>query len=165
MIQDKRFFWSIIAVLVLAIFGVALYKAWPILFPPISLSAAVDPQCDLRQGPCTSRLPNGAQVSFSIEPRSIPVVKPLQFKVVLEDLVADKVEVDFAGTDMNMGFNRVTLSPSSDPGVYASGGMLPVCVRDAMEWEARVLISTSQGLVSVPYRFITVRPGVPLPES
>ncbi|MET0089675.1 MAG: hypothetical protein ABW068_06590 [Candidatus Thiodiazotropha sp.] len=163
--QDVRYYWVALGILVLAIFGVALYKAWPILFPPISLSAEVDPQCDLREGPCTTRLPNGVQVRFSIQPRSIPVVKPLQLEVVLKGLVADKVEVDFAGTDMNMGFNRVTLSPSSNPGVYTSGGMLPVCVRDAMEWEARVLISTAQGLVSVPYRFITVRPGVSLPES
>ncbi len=165
MLQDKRFYWAALGVLVLAIFGVALYKAWPILFPTISLSASVDPRCDLRQGPCTTRLPDGAYVSFSIEPRSIPVVKPLQLQVVLQGLNADKVEVDFAGTDMNMGFNRVTLGPSTDPGVYNSGGMLPVCVRDAMEWEARVLISTAQGMVSVPYRFVTVRPGVPLPES
>jgi hypothetical protein len=33
-----------------------------------------------------------------------------------------------------------------------------------MEWEAQVLIDTQQGLISVPYRFITVRPGMQLPE-
>ncbi|MET0064915.1 MAG: hypothetical protein ABW076_01075 [Candidatus Thiodiazotropha sp.] len=162
--QDTRYYWIALGILLSAIFGVALHKAWPILFPTISQSADVDPQCDLRDGPCTTRFPNGAWVSFSIEPRDIPVVKPLQLQVVIQGLDADKVEVDFAGTDMNMGFNRVTLSPASEPGVYNSGGMLPVCVRDAMEWEARVLIATAQGLVSVPYRFITVRPGVPLPE-
>jgi hypothetical protein len=60
---------------------------------------------------------------------------------------------------MNMGFNRPTLQEQT-PGHYSGEGRLPVCVRDAMEWEARVLIETDDGLVSAPYRFITVKPGM-----
>jgi hypothetical protein len=33
-----------------------------------------------------------------------------------------------------------------------------------MEWEARVLIQTDEGLVSAPYRFITVKPGMEPPD-
>jgi hypothetical protein len=158
----NQWLWSVVGLLLLTISGIALYQSWPILFPKISQSAEVDPDCDLRAAPCTSLLQNGARVTFSIEPREIPVVKPLQLQVLLEGMTAEQVVVDFSGVDMNMGYNRVTLLPAGK-GVFSHGGMLPVCVRDAMEWEAKVLISTHQGLISVPYRFITVRPGVPLP--
>jgi hypothetical protein len=33
--------------------------------------------------------------------------------------------------------------------------MLPVCVRDRMTWEARVLLTTPRGLIDAPFRFTT----------
>jgi hypothetical protein len=147
-----------------AICIVALYKTWPILFPKATLKAAVDPDCDLRAGACMTQLKGGGRVTFSIEPRDIPAVKPLALRVELSDIQANSITVDFSGVDMNMGFNRTQLSRQGD-GVFSGKGMLPVCVWDAMEWEAQVLIEGQQGLISVPYRFITVRPGVPLPGA
>ncbi|PVV21775.1 MAG: hypothetical protein B6D78_06785 [gamma proteobacterium symbiont of Ctena orbiculata] len=146
-----------------AICIVALYKTWPMLFPKAAHTASVDPACDLRANGCTTQLNGGGSVTFSIQPRDIPVVKPLALRVDLAGIEAKSIAVDFSGVDMNMGFNRTQLSAQGD-GVFSGKGMLPVCVWDAMEWEARVLIDTSQGLISVPYRFITVRPGVPLPD-
>jgi hypothetical protein len=37
--------------------------------------------------------------------------------------------------------------------------MLPVCVRDRMTWEARVLLQFPQRLLAAPFRFETLRPG------
>jgi hypothetical protein len=90
------------------------------------------------------------------------LVKPLQLRVELQGLKAQQVEVDFSGVDMNMGFNRFKLSRTGE-GEFTGEGILPVCVRDAMEWEAKVLITTPQGLAAAAYRFITVRPGLPIP--
>jgi hypothetical protein len=42
------------------------------------------------------------------------------------------------GVDMNMGFNGFKLSCAGD-GVFTGEGILPVCLRDAMEWETKVL--------------------------
>jgi hypothetical protein len=161
--KNTQLLWGLLGLLFAAICLVALYKTWPILFPKAALRAAVDPACDLRAGACKTRLSNGANVTFSIEPRDIPVVKPLQLSVNLEGMSAESILVDFSGVDMNMGFNRTKLSRVGE-GVFSGQGMLPVCVWDAMEWEAQVLIDTQQGLISVPYRFITVRPGMQLPE-
>lgn len=154
--------WGILALLLLAVCGVALYRAWPMLFPAVEIAAQADPDCDLRAGPCTTRLDGGSSVSLAIEPRRIPVMKPLQFRVEMKNLAADQVVIDFQGVDMNMGLNRAKLEPAGE-GVFTGQGTLPVCVRDAMEWEAKVLIATGRGLISVPYRFITVRPGAALP--
>lgn len=150
------------AVMLIVVSAIAVYKVWPLLFPKVYLAAVVDPHCDLRAGPCTSPLPGGASVTFSIEPRSIPVMRPLKFEVDLEGLAAKGVQIDFSGVDMNMGFNRPTLQRQTT-GHYSGEGRLPVCVRDAMEWEARVLVETDDGLVSAPYRFITVKPGMEPP--
>ncbi|MCG8488255.1 MAG: hypothetical protein MI756_12365 [Chromatiales bacterium] len=156
--------WILAGLLMVAVSAVALYKAQPILFPEVTRTGELDPDCDLRAGPCVSQLNDAVRVSFAIEPREIPLVKPLQLRVSVEGMQADQVQVDFAGVDMNMGFNRVSLK-AGEAGEFKGDGMLPVCVWDAMEWEAKVLISTEQGLISMPYRFITVRPGVPLPGS
>jgi hypothetical protein len=160
--KNTQLLWALLVLLFAAISFVALYKTWPIFFPQAVLKAAVDPSCDLRAGACETRLKDGASVSFSIEPSDIPVVKPLQLSVTLVGLSAKSIEVDFSGVDMNMGFNRTKLSSAGD-GIFSGQGMLPVCVWDAMEWEAQVLIDSQKGLISVPYRFITVRPGLPLP--
>jgi len=155
--------WAVAGLLLLAVSAVAVYKAWPLLFPKVHTAAALDPGCDLRAGPCTSPLPGGASVTFSIEPRAIPVMQPLRLEVDLVGLDAERVQIDFSGVDMNMGFNRPTLQQDRRAGHYSGEGRLPVCVRDAMEWEARVLIQTDEGLVSAPYRFITVKPGMEPP--
>ena len=154
--------WTILALLLGAIVVVAVYRAWPLLFPPVSVTLPLDDNCDLRSGPCTTVVDEKGRVSFAIEPRDIPVMKPLQFQVALQQLEAKAVEVHFNGVDMNMGFNRVQLSRAGD-NLFEGKGVIPVCVRDAMEWQADVLITTEEGVISVPYRFITVRAGLPVP--
>ena len=160
--KHNALLWGTLGLLFAAVCAVAIYRTWPLLFPDIAVSIPADPSCDLRAGPCRSQVEDSGRVSFAIEPRTIPLVKPLQLRVELQGLEAQQVEVDFSGVDMNMGFNRVRLVPA-EAGVFTGDGMLPVCVRDAMEWEAKVLVTTGEGLTSVAYRFITVRPGVPIP--
>ena len=156
--------WIAAGVLFAVVAGVAVYKVWPLLNPRVAEVAPLDPDCDLRAGPCAVRLEDGTRISFAIEPREIPVVQPLTLDVAVEGRDVLGVEVDFTGVDMNMGFNRPRLEPSG-AGRYSGGGMLPVCVRGAMEWEARVLVRTDEGLVAAPFRFITVKPGAAFPDE
>jgi hypothetical protein len=163
--KSNLLLWSVAGLFSVLVIGMAVYRAWPVLFPEIHMVAPLDPDCDLRAGPCTTALPGGqGTVTLSIKPRSIPVVQPLQLQVDLVGLDAKQVQIDFSGVDMNMGFNRPSLENQGD-GHFHGHARLPVCVRDAMEWEARVLIQTDAGLVSAPYRFITVKPGRALPEN
>jgi hypothetical protein len=66
------------------------------------------------------------------------------------------VQVDFVGVDMDMGYNRPSLTEAG-PGIYRGEGMLPICVRDRMAWEARLLIGTPAGLLAAPFRFETAQ--------
>ena len=160
----NRILWLGVALLFLALAGVAAYTVWPLLNPEIARSAPLDPNCDLRAGPCVGELPGGGRISLSIQPQSIPVVTPLQYEVRVEGMEASSVEIDFQGVDMNMGYNRPKLQ-AVEGGLFKGDGMIPVCVRDAMEWEAKVMVRTGQGLVAAPFRFITVKPGMAIPGA
>ncbi len=157
----KTMLWVAVALLMAAIVGVALYKAWPMLFPRIAERAPLDPSCDITRIPCAVHFADRGSVRLDIRPRGIPTVQPLDIEARLAGLPApERVELDFAGLDMDMGYNRVELSPApEDLGVYTGRGMLPVCVRDRMTWEARVLLHQSDGALAAPFRFETTRPG------
>jgi len=156
--------WLLAGLLFLALAGVATYKVWPLLHPELIAEAPVDRGCDLRAGPCTGILPDGGRISFAISPRDIPVIKPIRFQVELEGVDAREVEVDLQGVDMNMGYNRPRLNAKGE-GRFEGDAIIPVCVRDAMEWEAKVLVRTDKGTVAAPFRFITVKPGVSVPAD
>jgi hypothetical protein len=82
----------------------------------------------------------------------------LKLSVHTQGIDAHRVEVDFSGVDMNMGFNRVTLEPIG-PGDLSGAGMLPACVRARMTWQAKILLYTDAGLMAAPFRFDTYLPG------
>jgi hypothetical protein len=156
-----RNLWIVAGLLFLALIAAAIYKFQPLLNPELAAVAPVNPDCDLRSGPCVGKFPDGTEVSFSIEPRTIPLVKPLQLKATVNGVSAHGVEVDFIGLNMEIGFNRSRLKPNTD-GSFDGTGVLPVCIMTVMEWEARVLVQTEQGLIAAPFRFNTVRDGYPL---
>lgn len=158
----QRLIWPLVALLFLGVAGLALYRAWPILFPSLLASAPLDPACDLRQGPCASEIPGLGRFLFEIEPRHLPVAQPLQLQVRVEGVEPHAVEVDFVGVDMAMGFIRPRLQPVG-AGRFAGETTLPVCVRARMDWEARVLVSTDQGLLAAPFRFTSQAGGTASP--
>jgi hypothetical protein len=139
-----------------ALAAAALHVAWPLLNPQVVATAPLDPQCDLRAGACTARLPDGAAVRLELDPKTLPLLEPLRIAVEVEGLRALGVEVDFAGVDMNMGYNRPALA-AEDAGRFVGTTVLPVCVRHRMDWEARVLVRTPAGLVAAPFRFATFK--------
>ncbi|MEA3642060.1 MAG: hypothetical protein VBE63_19280 [Lamprobacter sp.] len=108
--QNARPLWILAIGLALAVVVVVLIKAWPLLHPSLSERAPLNPDCDLLREACQVRFADGGEVRLDIEPRGIPAVRPLQIEVGLSQLpTPERVEVDFRGVDMNMGFNRVRL--------------------------------------------------------
>ncbi len=148
--------WTIIAFLILGVLLVASYKLKDILRPNISVTAELDASCDLRKGSCTSELPNGGKVSFTISPNDIQILKPLTLKLETEGVEVSNVEVDFVGVGMEMGYNRSKLTEVGKK-KFIGKGLLPICVSTRMDWEARVLLQTDGGMVVVPFRFYTIK--------
>jgi hypothetical protein len=139
-------------ILALVLIGVIGYKLSPLLMPKADVTTNPDPGCDLHQAACTAPLPAGGKVTFALTPRPIPVTTPLEMRVDLEGIAADKVSVDFAGVSMNMGFNRPALTAAGG-GQFAGQATLPVCVTGRMTWQATVLIETGRTRLAVPFRF------------
>lgn len=156
--------WILVLAVVLGSAGVVAWQLGPMLEPPPALTAPVNASCDIKAGPCTDTFLDGTRVRFEIRPTGIPLVTPLELDVRVEGVEPSAVQVDFAGYDMDMGFNRTSLRPSGEPGHFTGTGMLPICVRDRMTWEAKVLLETSRGLLAAPFRFVTFR-SRDVPES
>jgi len=146
--------WSIVALLALALLLIVSYKLKDMLKPGVAESAPLNESCDLRKGPCSSNLPGGGVVTFSIAPHDIPILRPLKLDVKVEGVKASNVEVDFTGIGMDMGYNRPQLEPVTKH-EYMGKAILPVCVRSKMDWEAKVLLQTDRGLLMAPFRFYT----------
>ncbi len=136
--------------------GVAAEKLMPSADQPVSLTLPLDKSCDLQKSACSSDLPGGGKLTLSIMPRPIPVLRPLKLEVTVEGARAETVEVDFAGVDMKMGYNRPALQESG-AGRFAGEATLPICSVSSMAWRATVLARLGGKLVAAPFEFVTSR--------
>lgn len=150
--MNRKILIDLIGLLLIALIVLIGYKLSPLLLPKADLTVEPDPACNLQEGPCSVDLPNGGSLRFSVGTRPIPLVKPFELRV--EAANARNVLVDFAGVDMDMGFNRPTLAERS-PGVFTGEATLPVCVTGRMTWQATILLDTANARVAVPFRFVT----------
>lgn len=148
----KQKFHDLLIVALIALLGGAAYLLAPLLRPSSDLAAPLS-DCDLNFGPCRAGLPGGGTVELSLSPRPVPALAPLQLEVKTEGVAADRVEVDLAGVDMNMGYNRPLLTPAGEPGRFLGPASLPVCTTGAMTWQATVLIQSGGKSLAVPFRF------------
>ncbi|MCX7897578.1 MAG: hypothetical protein N2441_06865 [Rhodocyclaceae bacterium] len=140
--------------LVLALLWVVVlaYKLSPSLSPRADRFLWADARCDLQRAPCETTLPSGATVSFSLQPRPIEPMRPLHAEVMTRGLHAQRVKVDFAGVEMNMGFLRPTLR-EAERGRFVGDLMLPACVTGRMLWQATVLIEHEGERLAIAHRF------------
>jgi len=153
---SNKVLWSAIVLLAAALAITAAVKLAPLINPQQEISLLLNTACDLNQGACASPLPGGGKVELAVEPRPIPVLSPLALRVKVTGVAARSVEVDFAGADMNMGFNRYRLIPGK-VGLFTGQATLPVCVRSRMAWQATVLVELGGKRIAVPFRFETKR--------
>jgi hypothetical protein len=151
---NKKILIDLIAILLIALVVVVGYKLSPLLLPKADVVVQPDAACKLQNGPCRVALPEGGSVELALGSRPIPLVKPFEVRVTAEGVSLDKVEVDFAGTDMNMGYNRPRLAARGN-GLYAAEVTLPVCITGHMEWQATVLIEAGRRRIAIPWRFAT----------
>lgn len=153
MAREKRSFLADAAILLaLALIAVVGYKYSPLLLPKADLTLTPTAGCDLNRQTCGAPLPGGGIIELAIEPRPIPVVKPMKVTVTVSGATATRVEIDFAGVSMNMGYNRLELTPTAE-GRYAGEATIPVCVTGRMGWRATLMIETATQRIAVPFVF------------
>ena len=151
-----HYLWWLIACLAIGVIAAAAYKVYRQSAPPPGEQrVALDPTCDLHSGPCTLSGPDGVAVTLDVSPRPIPLIQTLTLSVQVEGTPVSVVSVDFAGVDMDMGFNRFLLQ-ARGAGQFNGTGMLPICTRSRMTWEARVLLQHEGKILIFPFRFDTL---------
>ena len=147
-------FLTVLAFLLLAAGGYLVARYWQAEAPAFERVAPAG-DCDLRSGSCSQSVGEG-RVSVSIEPREIPLMQTLQLRVRVDGLVAQAVEVDIRGLNMDMGLNRTSLQPAEGSG-WQGETILPICSQRRMEWEAAVRLEGDRAL-EIPFIFFTNRP-------
>ena len=152
--MNKKILIDVIGLELIALVMVIGYKLSPMLLPKADVTVQPDPVCNLQREACSVSLPSGGKIQLSMGTRPVPLVKPFEVEVTTSGFSPARVEVDFAGIDMNMGLNRPQLAPRS-AGSYTAEVTLPVCITGHMEWQATVLVETGSERVAIPYRFST----------
>jgi hypothetical protein len=142
--------------LALLLAGAVAQKLLPAPDQTAALTLPLDKSCDLQRAACSSILPGGGRVSFSIEPRPIPVLRPVKLSVTVQGAIVKNVEVDFTGVDMKMGYNHSQLQAMGG-GRFDGEATLPVCSASSMAWRATVLVETDGRWVAAPFEFVTSR--------
>lgn len=137
--------------LTLIALGAAGYVLAPLLTPRTDLTLPLS-TCDLGKTSCTIALPDGGRVEVAIAPHPIPSLKPLRLLAIVSDARVRKIEMDFAGVDMKMGFNRPQLEDLGE-GRFSGQASLPVCITGKMPWEVTVLIESGRTVIAAPFRF------------
>lgn len=152
----KKLLIDLIGILLIALIVVIGYKLSPVLLPKADVVLRPDSTCDLQRQDCALDLPGGGRMQFSLGAKAVPLVKPFPISVRLSGFTADRVEVDFDGLEMKMGYNRPQLLPSAN-GLYVADVTLPVCITGGMQWQATVLLERGRERIAVPFLFDTGR--------
>lgn len=152
MLLGKSLLVDIALILALVAIGIVGYKLSPLLMPKVDISVAPDSGCDLQQSACGASLPDGGRLMFALTPRPIPLAAPLEAEVTFTGVDVERVTIDFAGVDMNMGINRQVLQ-SSGKARFSGRLSLPVCITGRMNWQASLLVESGRRRIAVPFRF------------
>lgn len=143
-------------VIVIGLATVLLLNHGQSLFPEKHPVLPFDPGCDLQATPCELPLPGGGKIWMEMSPRPVKPMEEFTITVKTEGEGVWATLVDFRGVSMNMGINRVSLGPEGT-NAYTTDVILPICVRQRMDWEAQVWLDTPQGPLIAPFRFDTIK--------
>lgn len=119
---------------------------------------ALDGTCDLHVADCHAGNQTGGKlVTFALLPRQIPLMKEVLVQTRLQGFrKVSKAQVVVEGMNMFMGYQFTPLQQGAD-GLWQGKLVLPVCTLEVMEWQARVELSTSEGLYQASFPFTTNR--------
>ena len=113
-------------------------------------------KCDLGQGICFFDDAILGRGSVEIFPRPILLNRRSQIKVVVSKDVISRLEVDFLGIEIPMGYIRPELK-AKKANVYVGEVFLPTCIREQMTWKATLLFEIENELYAREYRFVTAK--------
>lgn len=110
--------------------------------------------CQLHTGSCLIEQ-DGIKITLSVSPQPIPIAKALNITASIEGILPEKVQLDINGSNMYMGYNRVTLSPT-EAQLWQGKSILSFCTIDEMQWQLTLLIDLADGRqIQAPFPLVT----------
>jgi len=103
----------------------------------------IDNKCQLHEHPCSS-VHDAVRVTLTPHTQPIPIAKGIDFTATLENLAAERVQLDINGRNMYMGYNRIDLK-QQDAQHWTGKSLLAFCTIDAMQWQLTLIIDTADG--------------------
>lgn len=147
--------WLLFVIPFAAILMSALIWHW---MQPVSQTKAqiltMPSQCQLHTGDCIIEQ-DGIRIGLSITPQPIPIAKSLSVSAEIEGVEAAKVQLDINGSNMYMGYNRVSLAHTED-NLWQGKSILSFCTIDEMQWQLTLLIDLVDGRqIQAPFPLVT----------
>lgn len=111
------------------------------------------PGCVMEQGSCTVTLSSGDSVRLSVSPWPVLALKPVEFRIMADNLSLSSAQLALTGRTMYMGIHQYTLRPLAGGNTLAVNGTISVCTEKVMPWRGRVELETSAGPKQVWFDF------------
>ena len=154
--KNKKFF-KLLLLEVVAVIGILTYifvDSADIyrLFMGDTQFYSQSPSCDLHVSSCSADIPELGKMVFDIEPKTIPLMETLTFRIKTEkDINTDKLDLHIYATNMNMGYHSFRMKKISE-NTYEAKGILPTCTVGGMIWNAEVVHGNKGGLFTFKTR-------------
>lgn len=111
-------------------------------------------QCDLHKTACTVEIEDGTKFTLEVEPKTIPLMKPLKFSIKSNNQTLKNLTLNIYATNMYMGEFNLPIKNLGD-GNYEAIGTLPTCPVGNMRWNADIKIQKATENIGARFQFKT----------
>ncbi len=113
-----------------------------------------DKTCDLHRNSCNIILQDGTSIELDVEPKTIPLMKPLTFTIKSNNQNLKNLNLDIYATNMFMGEFTLPIKNLGN-GNYEAKGTLPTCPTGDMQWNAEIRLETIDKTIGARFQFKT----------
>jgi len=113
-----------------------------------------DKNCNLQDGACSVTLKDGSNITLSINPRPIPLMKPIELSVKTKGINLDSLKLKVYATNMNMGLIEKSLGKTAKNS-YEGRITLPTCIVGNMIWNVNIIANKPTKSIGATFEFQT----------
>ena len=113
-----------------------------------------DKNCDLQEEACSVTLEDGSDITLSINPRPIPLMKPIELSVKTKGINLDSLKLKVYATNMNMGLIEKSLGKTAKNS-YEGRITLPTCIVGNMIWNVNIIANKPTKSIGATFEFKT----------
>jgi len=110
--------------------------------------------CDLHNSSCVIKIQDGTSFELSVEPKTIPLMAPLEFAIKSNNPNLEELYLNIYATNMFMGDFKLPIKNLGN-GNYKAIGTLPTCPVGDMQWNADIRVEKLDKIIGARFQFKT----------